>query len=61
MKEIERLLVDYFETCGVIVELQDGEWFAFCGRHGSGVSLTSIAIDLLRLQNAPQGSETPHE
>jgi hypothetical protein len=58
MTEIERLLVDYFETAGgSIVEQQDGEWFVFCGKHGHGVSLTTLAIEILRLQQrTPQES-----
>lgn len=51
MSEIERLLVDYFEACGgSIVEYQDGEWFIFCGPHGSGISLTGLAIEIARQQ-----------
>lgn len=50
MAEIERILVDYFEACGANVQHQDGEWFIFCGRHGSGVSLTSVAIEIVRKQ-----------
>lgn len=59
MREIERILVDYFETAGgSIVEQQDGEWFLFCGRHGSGVSLTSLAVEIARLdQRSPQESD----
>jgi hypothetical protein len=50
MSAIEQILVDYFVACGTVVERQDGEWFIFCGRHGAGISLTSLAIEIARRQ-----------
>ena len=46
MKELERLIVDYFEAAGCDV-VEDGiEWFLSLYDEGPAISLTALAIAL---------------
>lgn len=53
-QEIERRIVDYFETAGGDVEQEGLEWFLSLYDEGPSISLTALAVAL-----APSHSETP--
>jgi hypothetical protein len=46
MKEIERLIVDYFDAAGCDVEEEGLEWFLSLYDEGPAISLTALAIAL---------------
>jgi hypothetical protein len=46
MKEIERLIVDYFEAAGADVLEEGLEWFLSLYDEGPAISLTALALAL---------------
>jgi hypothetical protein len=45
-QEIERRIVDYFETAGCDVEQEGLEWFLSLYDEGPAISLTALAVAL---------------